>query len=424
MFKNLPSLSRKLIRTSANFSTNSDSYKKLRVSDIQQLLHDANVDFRDCYEKSELISRLQKAETILPSFVRNRLRSLLSTSTSNAAPNEEPKPTPDLYHDENQVVQLFNRCRHSVVHITSFVQGLHPFSLNPVEIPQGTGSGFVWDHYGHLVTNLHVVSGHQKVQVSLSDNRKFEAEVCGSEADKDLAVLKINPTNSELVPIELGLSNNLKVGQSVFAIGNPFGLDQTLTAGIVSGLGREIAAQETGRLIRDVIQTDAAINPGNSGGPLLDSRGRLIGVNTAIVSPGSGTFSGIGFAIPSNTVRRVVNQIIKHGKIVKPRLGLFCATDTQSQSLLKGQPGIIVVAVEEGSPAQAAGIRGVQRESGGVVLGDIIVAIGGKPVALLEELLSIIEEFDVGDLVPITVQRFSPNFNKPPIYVDLHIRTY
>ncbi|GMH38725.1 hypothetical protein BSKO_06609 [Bryopsis sp. KO-2023] len=400
-----------------------DPFNSLKVADIVQLLHDGNIDFRDCYEKAELVERLRGSMNQLPVPVRNRLRLLTDPSGSEPDPSiPTPFPNQHLFPDEQYVVKLFNESRRNVAHITSFrSQPYYGFSLNPVEIPAGTGSGFVWDEQGHVVTNLHVVEGQSRVQITLSDNKKFDAEVKGSDPEKDLAVLKIDPGKQMLMPVQVGLSSNLQVGQRVFAIGNPFGLDQTLTAGIISGLGREIEAQGTGRKIRDVIQTDAAINPGNSGGPLLDSQGRLVGVNTAIVSPGSGTFAGIGFAIPSNTVRRIVKQIIRHGRIVKPRLGLAIASDVQGLTLY-GKNGIVIINVDAGSPAHNAGLRGVHQAAGQLYLGDVIVSVGGQEVTNVEEFLSTIEEFDVGDLVPLTVDRHDPSTGRSELK-DVHVRT-
>lgn len=215
----------------------------------------------------------------------------------------------DLFEDEKRTIDLFKRSSPSAVHITTVGR---PSSRNPRQIPHGTGSGFIWDREGRVVTNYHVIRGAASAQVTLSDGSDWQARLVGGFPDKDLAVLVIDAPRDRLRPIPIGTSHDLQVGQKVFAIGNPFGLDRTLTTGIISALGREIESV-TDQTIRDVIQTDAAINPGNSGGPLLDSAGRLIGVNTAIQSP-SGASAGIGFAIPVDEVNRVVPQLIQQGK--------------------------------------------------------------------------------------------------------------
>eukprot|EP00803_Ostreobium_quekettii_P002289 evm.model.scf_18.22 EVM.evm.TU.scf_18.22 scf_18:133510-138286(-) len=309
---------------------------------------------------------------------------------------------------------MFNKCRHSVVHIRSYDQAMTLFSLNPVQIPRGSGTGFVWDDKGHIVTNLHVVGSAGTLQVAWADGKTATAKVQGASADKDIAVLATEGKGPSLAPVQVGFSNLLNVGQRVFAIGNPFGLDQTLTAGIVSGLGREITGAG-GKTIRDVIQTDAAINPGNSGGPLLDSQGRLVGVNTAIASS-SGTFSGVGFAIPSNTVRRVVSQIIRHGREVQPRLGANCLLDHY------GKRGVVVHSVEPGSAAERAGLRGLQRGAGGGwVIGDLIVAAAGQPVVHPEELQSVIEQFETGDILNLTVDRVVGPDRMDRIEIQAHL---
>ncbi len=235
----------------------------------------------------------------------------------------------DLGVDEQSTIQLFNAASPSIIHITthSLERGL--FSMNATEIPQGGGSGFVWDDRGHIVTNFHVIEDAETVHVALADQSTWKAKLVGIAPAEDLAVLKIDAVGSKLTPLPIGKSNDLQVGQKAFAIGNPFGLDQTLTMGLVSAVGREIKSQ-TLRPIKNVIQTDAAINPGNSGGPLLDSSGRLIGVNTAILSP-SGSHAGIGFAIPVDTVNWVVPELIAHGRIVRPRLAITVAPESLSQ---------------------------------------------------------------------------------------------
>ena len=307
----------------------------------------------------------------------------------------------DLAGDEQNTIDIFRSAAPSVVYITSIAVRRNLFSLNVYEIPQGTGSGFIWDRQGRIVTNFHVISDASRLEVTLADHSTWKASLVGAAPDRDLAVLQITAPASKLQPIAVGESNNLLVGQKVFAIGNPFGLDQTLTTGIVSALGREITAV-TGRTIHDVIQTDAAINPGNSGGPLLDSAGRLIGVNTAIYSP-SGASSGIGFAVPVGEVNRVVPQIISKGKVLRPGLGVTLANRSLTGDL--GLEGVLVLKVVSGSAAEQAGLRGTSQVGDGLVLGDIILAVNGRKVTDYDSLRDEIERYEVGASVLLTLQR-------------------
>ena len=307
----------------------------------------------------------------------------------------------DLAGDEQNTIDIFRSAAPSVVYITSIAVRRNLFSLNVYEIPQGTGSGFIWDRQGRIVTNFHVISDASRLEVTLADHSTWKASLVGAAPDRDLAVLQITAPASKLQPIAVGESNNLLVGQKVFAIGNPFGLDQTLTTGVVSALGREITAV-TGRTIHDVIQTDAAINPGNSGGPLLDSAGRLIGVNTAIYSP-SGASSGIGFAVPVGEVNRVVPQIISKGKVLRPGLGVTLANRSLTGDL--GLEGVLVLKVVSGSAAEQAGLRGTSQVGDGLVLGDIILAVNGRKVTDYDSLRDEIERYEVGASVLLTLQR-------------------
>ncbi len=275
------------------------------------------------------------------------------------------------------------------------------FNLNVYEIPQGTGSGFIWDKQGRVVTNFHVISDASRLEVTLADRSSWKAVLVGAAPDRDLAVLQISAPANKLQPLKIGDSTNLLVGQKVFAIGNPFGLDQTLTTGVVSALGREITAV-TGRTIHDVIQTDAAINPGNSGGPLLDSAGRLIGVNTAIYSPSGGS-AGIGFAVPVGEVNRVVPQIISKGKLIRPGLGITLANRRLTEEL--GLDGVMILKVQSGSSAEKAGLRGASQVREGLVLGDIIVAVNGKKVRDSDTLRDELERFEVGKNVVLSLLR-------------------
>ncbi|MEN8200916.1 MAG: trypsin-like peptidase domain-containing protein, partial [Thermodesulfobacteriota bacterium] len=288
----------------------------------------------------------------------------------------------DLAQDEQNTIEIFRSVSPSVVYITTSALRRNLFSLNAVEIPQGTGSGFVWDAKGRVVTNYHVVADANRIEVTMADNSTWKAVLVGAAPDKDLAVLQIDAPSRLLRPIPVGGSVELQVGQKVFAVGNPFGLDQTITSGIISALGREIKAI-TGRTIRDMIQTDAAINPGNSGGPLLDSAGRLIGVNTAIYSP-SGAYAGIGFAVPVDEVNRVVPQLIRSGRLIKPGIGASLADARLVKRL--GIEGVLVLGVEPGGPAHQAGIRPTEQFGSEVTLGDIITGVAGKEVRSYDDI--------------------------------------
>ena len=310
--------------------------------------------------------------------------------------------------DETNTTEVFSGASPSVVYVTSTALRRQMFSLNVLEIPQGAGSGFIWDDSGLIVTNYHVVARANKLTVTLSDQREFEAQVVGLAPERDLAVLRLTDLPDGLVELPLGDSSELSVGRKVLAIGNPFGLDTTLTVGIVSALGREIQSP-SGRKIRGVIQTDAAINPGNSGGPLLNSLGQLVGVNTAIYSP-SGASAGIGFAIPVNTVREVVPQLIAYGKILRPILGIERASD---QWIRRNQiEGVPIVRTYRGFPADDAGMMGARRGNRGeILLGDIIVEVDGQPIANNDDFLSAMERHRVGDTVEITTIRGSSKQN-------------
>jgi S1-C subfamily serine protease len=308
----------------------------------------------------------------------------------------------DLAPQEKSTVTLFRQASPSVVHITAIAVQRDLFTLKPYQIPEGTGSGFIWDTTGNVITNFHVIQSADVAQVTLADQSNWKARLVGVAPDKDLAVLKIDAPANRLPAIPVGTSKDLQVGQSVFAIGNPFGLDQSLTTGVISALGREIESV-TRRPIQGVIQTDAAINPGNSGGPLLDSAGRLIGVNTAIYSP-SGASAGIGFAIPVDTVNRIVPELIRYGKVTRPGIGVQIAEDQIAERL--GVNGVLVVDVVPGSGAAKAGLRPTRREaSGRVRLGDVITAIDGKKVLSPNELYLILETYKVGDAVNVSVLR-------------------
>jgi S1-C subfamily serine protease len=312
------------------------------------------------------------------------------------------QPQPALQDQEKATVALFQRASPAAVFITSLAVQQNIFSLNETAIPQGEGSGFVWDRQGHIVTNFHVISGADAAKVTLADRSTWDAKLVGVAPERDLAVLKIDAPAGKLTPLPLGNSEALKVGQSVFAIGNPFGFDQSLTTGVVSALGREIQS-ESGAPIRSVIQTDAAINPGNSGGPLLDSSGRLIGVNTAIYSPSGGS-SGIGFAIPEHDVAWVVPDLIRYGRVRRPTLGVVLAPESVAQRL--GIEGAVIYRVGRGSGAERAGIEGLRRASfGRVELGDVILTVDGQRVTTSDALRVALEGKSAGQTVRVGLLR-------------------
>jgi S1-C subfamily serine protease len=312
-------------------------------------------------------------------------------------------PRGALAADELANIDIFKRASPSVVHITTLAAQRDLFSLNVQQVPRGTGTGFVWDDSGHIVTNYHVIQGGTAARVTLADQSSFDAELVGAFADRDLAVLRIKAPKDKLPPLAIGSSRELIVGQRVYAIGNPFGLDQTLTIGIVSALNREIESFNQ-RTIRGVIQTDAAINPGNSGGPLIDSAGRLIGVNTQIASP-SGASAGIGFAIPVDEVNRIVPRLIRDGRFVRPALGISAGPASLQRSL--GLPkGVALVQVSPGSPAARAGLEPFRRgQRGEVVAGDVITAVGDDAIDSLDDLLALLERRQPGEQVTLAVWR-------------------
>jgi len=313
----------------------------------------------------------------------------------------------DLAGDEQATIELFERAKDSVVYITTRGQVRDFWTRNVFTVPRGTGSGFIWDDTGHVITNYHVIENASEATVKLADGRSYKAALVGVSPAHDIAVLRIGVGFKRPPPVPLGESHNLKVGQKVFAIGNPFGLDWTLTTGVVSALDRSLGGEgRNGATIDHLIQSDAAINPGNSGGPLLDSAGRLIGINTAIYSP-SGASAGIGFAVPVDTVNRVVPQLIKDGKYIRPALGIE-VDESVNQRLaeLRKLEGVLILRVTPDSAAEAAGLVGATiSRDGGIVPGDSIVAINDKPVDSVAKLLSRLDEFKIGDEVKISVLR-------------------
>jgi len=314
-----------------------------------------------------------------------------------------------LSPDERTNIAVYDHANRSVVHINT--RSVHVDTFFRIAAPaEGSGSGSVLDHQGHILTNYHVVEGAQSIQVTLASGNSYEAGLIGKDEINDVAVLKIDAPREELFPIEWGRSSDLRVGQKVYALGNPFGLERTLTTGVISSLNRTLPSRMNRRLMKSIIQVDAAMNPGNSGGPLLDTQGRVIGMNTAIASK-TGQNTGVGFAIPVNRIRRIVPDLIQFGRVSRPYIGI--------ESVMQTDEGLLVAAVEPGSPADQAGIQGFRivrrtRRQGGFVYeartidrstADLIVAIEGQPVRTLDDLLSRIEEHKPGEEVSLSIVR-------------------
>ena len=313
-------------------------------------------------------------------------------------------PRGDLAAFEQSTITVFNAARDSVVFITTAERVVDPWTRNAYDVPRGNGSGFVWDELGHVVTNNHVIAGASRAVVRLADGRAFSARLVGRAPEHDLAVLHIGVGSGRPPPIPIGTSNDLRVGQSVFAIGNPFGLDWTMTTGIVSALGRELPG-ENGLPIRGLIKTDAAINPGNSGGPLIDSAGRLIGVNTAIFSPSGGS-AGIGFAVPVDTVNRVVPQLIARGSYAPPRLGILFDPRVDAMLVRQGGVGVAVLGVEPDSPASRAGLVPAEMSAEGkIIVRDRIVGLARKRIVNSIDFMTALESQRLGDTVNLDILR-------------------
>lgn len=319
----------------------------------------------------------------------------------------------ELAPEEQATIKIFEQARPSVVFISTRQRVVDLWTRNVLSVPKGTGSGLVWDDLGDVVTNNHVIEGASEAVVRLNDGRSYNAVLVGASPSQDLAVLRINVPFERPPPVPIGTSADLKVGQKVFAIGNPFGLDYTLTSGIVSALDRTLEDKD-GTTIEHLIQTDAAINPGNSGGPLLDSAGRLIGINTAIYSP-SGANAGIGFAVPVDVVNRVVPQLIARGKYIRPSLGISVDADiNRAVTGRLGIKGVLVLKVDPGSAAEAAGLRGTRVNSqGDVIPGDIIQAMDGKPVDSVSAYQSALDQYHVGDRVTLSIWRSGRELKVP-----------
>ena len=320
---------------------------------------------------------------------------------STPPPETDSHEQPFLTDDESNNIAVFRNASPSVVFVTNTQFRRQLFSLNVMEIPKGSGTGFIWDEDGLIVTNYHVVYRANKITITLQSGNSYDAEIVGASPEKDIALLRIDAPGEKLKAIVLGDSNSLSVGRKVLAIGNPFALDTTLTVGVVSALGREIKSMSN-RTIKNVIQTDAAINPGNSGGPLLDSMGRLVGVNTAIFSP-SGASAGIGFAIPVNTVKLIVPQLLKYGRLYRPVLGIETLTLTDYWAARLRIKGVAILSVKKNLPAERAGMIGVREDRrGNIHLGDVIIAIDDEPVINEDTLLSLLELHEPGDKVKVT----------------------
>ncbi len=325
-----------------------------------------------------------------------------SQGTERLAGMSIQESSSDLLAYERNTIEVFQKASPSVVFVHNLQNRRNFFSFNVTEYQAGSGSGFLWDRSGHIVTNFHVVQGATRIAVTLIDGNTYVAQIIGVEPGKDLAVLKIDMRSTNVTPFEEKVANSaeLLVGQKAIAIGNPYGLDHTLTVGTVSALGRSMSSIVEGITIRDMIQTDAPINIGNSGGPLLDSRGQLIGMNTSILR-GS---TGIGFAVPSNTINRIVNQIIRYGQSVQSGIGILIFEDRIARSV--GVEGVIVREVYEGSPAEAAGMRGTTRDQfGRIILGDVIISIDGKRVVNYDDMYNVFVEINPGESVEVVFQR-------------------
>jgi S1-C subfamily serine protease len=341
--------------------------------------------------------------TVLSAILFSRFAGAAGPAAVPTQPASPPiTPRGELSASEKNTIDIFKRISPSVVSVANKAILRDLFSMRLYEVPQGAGSGFMWDKKGHIISNFHVVYQASALQVTLKDGASYDAEVVGVDPDHDIAVLKIKAPDESLTPIPVGSSADLQVGQNVMAIGNPFGLDTSLSVGIVSALGRTMNAM-TGRQIFDVIQTDAAINPGNSGGPLLDSAGRLIGMNAAIMST-SGSYAGVGFAVPVDTIRRIVPQLIADGKVKRAGIGIQIVPEPILRQA--GLEGADVLRTIPKSAAAKAGLQGVKETRGGdLMFGDIIVGVDGTPIRTNDDFLAIMDRHQAGDKIKITYTR-------------------
>jgi S1-C subfamily serine protease len=323
-----------------------------------------------------------------------------------------------LLESERRRIAIYQNVVPSVVNVSNITISRDRFFGIPHEQEAGAGSGFVWDEEGHIVTNFHVVS-NRKAQFMVTfhnDKKQYKATVVGEEPKLDVAVLKVEKLPKHIRPVKIGKSAPLKVGQMAIAIGNPFGLDLTMTSGIISALGRKMDGVG-GVKIHDMIQTDADINPGNSGGPLLNSSGQLIGMNTMIYSR-SGSSAGLGFAVPVDSISEVVPQLIKHGKVIRPYLGITPLPDQYRDRMVFGQKGVVVATVIENGPADRAGLKGMRRDRWGrMYIGDTILEIEGKEVNSLDDIFQTLKKYKIGDKVKVLVR--TDNQKKKTVKVKL-----
>jgi S1-C subfamily serine protease len=322
----------------------------------------------------------------------------------------------ELLDSEKNTIEVFKDSSSLVVSVDSTRVAADFFNMNYQEVPTGSGSGFIWDEKGHVITNFHVIQNAlatgSHITITTKDNIEYKAKIIGSEPRKDIAVLELKnykSTDQKGFKYKIANSKNLQVGQKVLAIGNPFGFEQTLTQGIVSAVDRSMPSIMPSVTIRDMIQTDASINPGNSGGPLIDSRGQLLGMNTAIIS-GSGSSAGIGFAVPSNTIHRIVNQIIEHGKVIQPGIGIVPLDNYRTKLLSRYgysfDSGVIIESVTPNTPAAQAGLMGLEfNKRKGLILGDIITEIDNKKIKDFDDLYNLLSEKNVGEKVKIKIKR-------------------
>ncbi len=332
---------------------------------------------------------------VFKNFISDKDQATLQISTTGDTPE-------DLLNYELNTIEVFQQASPAVVFVHNLQSRREFFSFNVTEVRAGTGSGFLWDERGHIVTNFHVVRGANRVAVTLIDGKTYNAQIIGVESRKDLAVLKIDLRQTNVTPFSEKVSNSAEivVGQKAIAIGNPYGLDHTLTVGNVSALSRSMPSVMDGVTIRDMIQTDAPINPGNSGGPLLDSKGFLIGMNTMILRDST----GIGFAVPSNTINRIVNQIIQYGRSVQSGIGISLFPDRVARRI--GVEGVIIREVYSDSPAEKAGLRGTASDQfGRIIIGDILLTIDGESIRSYDDKYNAFDESKPGDKVEITYLR-------------------
>ena len=309
----------------------------------------------------------------------------------------------ELLEVERKIIKTYQEVVPSVVNVSN-IKVADSFFYGRVEVPQGAGSGYVWDNNGHIVTNYHVVQGGDSFVITFhNDKKQYKAKVIGVAPNKDIAVLKLEEKPKKLVPVKVGSSKNLLVGQITLALGNPFGLDHSISKGIISALGRKIDGIG-GVKIHDMIQTDAAINQGNSGGPLLNSSGEIIGMNTMIFSP-SGSSAGLGFAVPVDTISRIVPQLIEHGKVIRPGLGIGILEDNVRERYV-GDKGAVISYLDEKGAAAKAGLKGIEKDRfGRIYIGDIILKVDGKEVNGRDDVYHALDQKEIGDKVSIEYKR-------------------